>query len=420
MTIDFSRLPEVVNRIYYRYLLDYRRYQIFKGGAGAGKSVFITQRLIYNIITVEGYNVLALRKVGRDNHNSTFAELLKCIHAWNLNDLFEVNHSYGNEEIRCKFNGNKIIFRGLDNVEKIKSITFTAGDLMCIWVEEASEINEEDFNQLDLRIRGISTIPKHIILSLNPIDIDSFIKARFFDRPLVMHDGFVCETTYKDNIYLDQKYKETLENFKNIDEYYYAVYVLNQWGVRSSATVFHNLVIEDFEFKEMDFVNRRFGMDFGFNHANALEGIGYKDGELYFWWEAYAKHQLNAAFIRSVDETDLPKQYTIKADSAEPDKIMEWQNAGYDHCFPTEKFPGSVKRAVDYLKALPKIHIHRTLCPNAAREFPRFRYRQLKDGRVLDNEFVELDDDTVAAVRYAVDDLVTDAEQSHYFIKRRR
>lgn len=418
VTIDLSRIDEVTNPVYRKYYDDHRRYQVLKGGAGAGKSIFIAQKITYNIVFRSGFNVLALRKVNKNNHNSTFAEICKCIHAWNFDGLFDINHSHGGEEIRCKVNGNKILFRGLDDPEKIKSITFESGDLVCIWVEEASEINEEDFNQLDLRIRGRGAIPKSIILTLNPIDIDSFIKARFFDRPIPEADGFVLETTYKDNLYLDDKYKEVLESYKNTDEYYYMVYVLNQWGVRSSATVFHNLVIEDFDVEERDLSNRRFGMDFGFNHANALEGIGFKDGELYIWWEEYGKHQLNADFIKSVDEANLPKQYTIKADSAEPDKIAEWQNAGYSYCFPTEKGPGSVKRAVDYLKALPKIHIHATRCPNAAREFPRFRYRQLKDGRILDNEFVEIDDDTVAAVRYGVDDLIADVKQSHFFMKR--
>ena len=126
--------------------------------------------------------------------------------------------------------------------------------------------------------------------------------------------------------------------------------------------------------------------------------------------------------IAAVDETSLPKEYTIKGDSAEPDKIAEWQNAGYKACFGTTKYPGSVKRQIDYLAGLKKIHVHATKCPNLAREIVRFSRRKTKDGRILDNEFVEIDDDTVAALRYAVDDLVGEqaATQSHFFIKRRR
>ncbi len=417
-TVDLREVDTYINPAYQPFLEDYRRFQVFKGGAGAGKSIFCAQKIVYNVLLHPGYNVLALRKVAKDNRNTTYAEIKKGINAWNMGALFDCTTQP--LEIRCKFNGNKIVFFGLDDVEKLKSLTFETGDLVCIWGEEASEFIYDDFHQLNLRLRGTGSIPKHMMLSFNPIDIDSWLKTRFWDRTLDPRDGFLCETTYKDNQYLDEAYKAELEGYRDIDEYYYNVYVLNQWGSRSTATVFHNLVIEDFEFREHDFSNRRLGMDFGWEHPNCLEGIGFKDGELYIWYEQYAKHQKNSEFIEAVEETRLPKGYTIKADSAEPDKIAEWNAAGWSNCFPTDKFPGSVKRQVDYLASLPKIHIHSKLCPQAARTFPRFRRRQLKDGTILDNEFVELDDDPIAATRYSVDDLVGDAVQSHFFMKRGR
>ncbi len=414
--VDLSKVDSTLNEQYKPYLSDFRRYQVLKGGAGAGKSVFVAQGRVYNTILRRGFNGMALRKVGVNSRNSTYAEIRKCIYAWGLSDLFDCTVSP--MEIRCRVNGNKIVFFGLDDVEKLKSVTFETGDLVWIWVEEASEITEEDFMQLDLRLRGRGDIPKHIILSFNPIDIDSWLKPHFFDRPLPKADGFILETTYKDNAYLDAPYKQHLEGLKDVDEYFYSVYVLNQWGARTTATVFHNLKLWDFELGESDLQNVRFGMDFGFNHANALMGTGFRDGELYLWYEVYAKHQQNKEFIAAAQETGIPELRTIKADSAEPDKIAEWVGAGYKNCFPTSKYPGSLKRQVHFLRDLPKINIHMTLCPNAAREFPRFRYRQLKDGTVLDHEFVELDDDTIAATRYACDDLVIDAEKSHFFIKR--
>jgi phage terminase large subunit len=421
VTVDLSLIDQVINQCYRQYLEDFRRFQVYKGGAGAGKSVFaVGQRTVFNIIDKPGFNVLVVMKIGKNNHDSTFSEILKCIAAWGFENLFDVNHSRGAEEITCKVNRNKILFRGLDDVQKIKSITFETGDLACIIGEEASEMTEEDCNQLDLRLRGLGKIPKHMILVFNPIDSDSWLKSRFFNEKMDPAKGYICETTYHDNEYIDDEYKAELESYKRIDQYYYMVYALNQWGVRSTATVFHNLSVEDFAFSEADFQNRRFGMDFGYNHANAMVGTGWRDGELYVWWEQYARHQLNDRFIASVDETGLSKQYTVKADSAEPDKIAEWNRAGYTNLFPTYKPPGIVERAVDYLKALPKIHIHKARCPNTAREMAQFRYRQLKDGRVLDREFVEINDDCVAALRYAVDDLVTGNVQGHFFIKRGR
>lgn len=419
-TVDLSDIDQIINPVYRTYLEDHRRFQIFKGGAGAGKSYFISEKIHYNFLTLPGYNVLVLRKINIDNHQSTFAELCKFIYTNNLEPLYDINHSRGAEEITCKINGNRMIFRGLDDVLKVKSITFPNGDLVCVWIEEATEITEYDFNQINLRLRGIGAINKHIILSLNPIDADHWIKHRFFDILLEKERGFVLETTYKDNLFIDDEYKRELEGYKVIDEYYYEVYVLNHWGMRTTARVFHNLIIEDFDYTEDDLSNRRFGMDFGYNHANALVGTGFRDSELYIFDERYAKRQLNAAFIESAEA--IPQDYTIFADSAEPDKIAEWRNAGFVNCYPVNKQGKNkgdfLRHGIDYLKSLPKIHIHKTRCPNTAREFQHLKYRELKGGIILD-EVAEINDDTVAAVRYATTDLVKESVQEHFFIKAR-
>ena len=365
----------------------------------------------------KGYNGLVLRNTGRDNHDSTFAELQKAINQFGWTDYFDINHSRGAEEITCKVNENRVIFRGLDDVEKTKSITFKTGPLIFIWMEEASEDRESDFNQLDLRLRGLSDIPMHFMISFNPIDITSWLKSRFFDFPIIPEEGYILETTYKDNAFLDEVYKKILEGYKDKDFYFYQVYVLNQWGVRTTARVFHNIVIEDFDTTERLFQNRRQGIDFGYNHANAFIKLGYKDAELYIYAEVYAKNQLNKDFIKSVEETGIPKDLVSKADSADPDKIAEWNNAGFV-VYGAIKGPGSLMAGINYLKGLPKIHIHKSLCPNAAREFVRMKYRELKDGSVLE-EVVEIDDDTIAATRYATEEFHATEEANHYFIKRR-
>lgn len=414
--VDFSYIYSHINPVYQPYLEDFRRYQIFKGGAGAGKSVFISQKIVYNMISKPGYNGMALRKVGKDNHDSTFAEIKKCIYSWGFSDLFKINNSKGAEEITCILNNNKIIFRGLDDVLKLKSITFESGDLVFIWVEEADETSEDDYKQLNLRLRGLSVIPKHIIFSFNPIDETHWIKAEFFDNPLDKEKGFILETTYKDNEFIDEAYKQELEGLKDKDYYYYMVYALNKWGRRTTARVFHNLKIHDFDIIEHNLQNIRHGQDYGWNHANAMIGCGYKDGELYIYREYYKKHQLNKDFIKEVEESGFAKDFYITGDSAEPDKIAEWNNAGF-LVDGAKKGKGSLKAGIDYLKSLPCIHIHKSNCPNAAREFPRLKYKELKDGTVLD-EIVEIDDDTIAATRYANEEFIPGEENSHFFIKR--
>lgn len=200
------------------------RYIVLYGGAGSGKSVFAAQRLIVRMMRKKLCNILVVRKVGDTNRTSTFALLRQVISRWGLYDLFDITDL----RIVCKITGNECIFKGLDDPEKIKSVTFAKGELTDIWIEEASEITEEDFNQLDIRLRG-KGVHGQITLSFNPVNILHWLKKRFFDRKEPR--AVTLKTTYKDNMHLDEGYKRTLEGYKTTDPYYYQVYCLGQWGV---------------------------------------------------------------------------------------------------------------------------------------------------------------------------------------------
>ena len=164
-------------------------------------------------------NLLVVRQTGNTNRDSTFALFKQVISEWNLSSVFDITDL----RIKCK-NGNEIIFRGLDDVEKIKSTTFESGELTHIWVEEATETLEEDINQLKVRLRG-GTSKKQMVLSFNPVNINHWIKRHFIDSKLAT----VCHSTYKDNKFLTDEDKEVLESFKNSDTYYYNVYCLGEW-----------------------------------------------------------------------------------------------------------------------------------------------------------------------------------------------
>lgn len=400
MEIDFSRLYECINPVYHPYIDDFRRIQIFKGGGSAGKSKFIAQRTIYRMIFYPGYNGVCIRNANKSNHSSTFAELCKIINQWGLSGIFKINRSQGNESITCLENGNTAIFRGLDDPEKVKSITLETGDIVWIWVEEASEIDQFSFNQLLIRIRGAGDIPKHIILSFNPIDIDHWIKARFFDNPLPPEDGFICESTHLDNEYLTTADRKTLLDFKNTDYYYYKVYALNQWGSLTQSRVFENIEVYNFDIPEWRLKNVRAGMDFGWNHYQAFIRCGYLKNELYIFSEVVEKETLNTDFIELIKGSGFPLEMPIVGDNEDPGAIEE-NNRGGLTCYPAIKGPGSVDKGVKYLRRLPKIHIHATNCPQAARQFQRFKYREDKHGKIYDGQYVDIDDDTVDATRYA-------------------
>lgn len=140
--------------------------------------------------------------------------------------------------IKCTLTGNEVAFAGLDDVEKIKSITFENGELTDIWVEEATECNEADINQLKVRLRG-GTSKKQMVLSFNPINIQHWIKRHFIDSGLAT----ICFSTYKDNKFLSVDDKKALEDLKYTDEYTYNVYCLGQWGILGK-TVFDARAIQ--------------------------------------------------------------------------------------------------------------------------------------------------------------------------------
>lgn len=140
--------------------------------------------------------------------------------------------------IKCKLTGNEVAFAGLDDVEKIKSITFESGELTDIWVEEATECQEADINQLKVRLRGGNSV-KQMVLSFNPINVQHWIKRHFIDSGLAT----VCFSTYKDNKFLNAADRKALEDLKYVDEYTYEVYCLGKWGILGK-TVFDARAIQ--------------------------------------------------------------------------------------------------------------------------------------------------------------------------------
>lgn len=221
------KIPQkAFNRVYLPLLNDREhRYLLLYGGAGSGKSVFAVQRFLVRLLSSPLCNLLVLRAVAATNRDSTYALFRQTISRWGLSSLFRCTES--ELRITCA-NGNTVIFRGLDDTEKLKSITFRKGELTDIWVEEASEISEEDFNQLDIRLRG-GRERKQIVLTFNPISALHWLKKRFFDRQEPR--ARILKTTYQDNRFLDKAYEETLLGYRETDPYYYSVYCLGEWGV---------------------------------------------------------------------------------------------------------------------------------------------------------------------------------------------
>lgn len=223
---EFNRLCSLTNDVYIQLYNNQSRYLVLMGGGGSGKSVFATQKIIHRCRTEKGHKWLVVRKVGDTLRDSVFAELKSTIYMLGVEDEFTIPKGRSSElYLRHNATGNEILFYGLDDVEKRKSIS----GITDVWIEEASEIDPEDFRQLDIRMRNQTNTYEQMILTFNPVSITSWLKSEFFDRH---KDGAVTlKTTYKDNKFLPDTAKQVLEDFKHTDPYYYSVYCLGEWGV---------------------------------------------------------------------------------------------------------------------------------------------------------------------------------------------
>lgn len=236
MNVNIRLSKKVFNDVYLPFLDNEDRYLVFYGGGSSGKSYFIAQRYVYKLIRPKRCNILVVRQTGDTNRRSTFPLFKQVISNWGLSQHFKINES--DMRIVCKLTGNEVAFAGLDDVEKIKSITFANGELTDEWVEEATETQESDINQLKVRLRGGKS-KKQMVLSFNPVNIQHWIKAHFIDSGLAT----VCFSTYKDNKFLTDDDRRALEDLKNTDEYTYNVYCLGQWGILGK-TVFDARAIQ--------------------------------------------------------------------------------------------------------------------------------------------------------------------------------
>lgn len=279
--LDFERLPERVNDIYYPLIFNESRYLVLYGSAGSGKSVFITQKILYRMLSEQGHNhkFLIIRKVAKTIRESVFAEVKNTIAAWDMIKLFKVNKT--DMTITC-LNGNTIIFAGLDDVEKLKSISGITG----IWIEEASEVDQADLQQLDLRLRGKTHFYKQIIISFNPVSILHWLKEFFFDRP--PKNCRTLKTTYKDNRFLDQEYIDVLLALKDKDPYYYMVYALGEWGVIGKTIFPARMISERIEY------------------LKAIKGPRLEKGAFIFKYQEQDPEQIDLASIKWVPDEDGP------------------------------------------------------------------------------------------------------------------
>lgn len=391
----------LVNEAYDPHFDNLTPTQIFYGGSSSGKSVFLAQRCVYDVLQ-SGRNYLVCRSVGRTIRRSVFAEINKAIADAGLRALFDVNKS--ELIITCNINGYQILFAGLDDVEKIKSITPDKGVITDVWIEEATETERETVKQLQKRLRGgAESTRKRLVMSFNPIFVthwiyqDYFAKIGWADEQTVYTapDLSILKTTYKDNHFLTTQDVQALE--AETDEYYRDVYTLGKWGVLGDV-IFRNWRVEDLSGLADQFTNHRNGLDFGFSSDPAALVVTHYDRArktIYIYDELYERGLTNDVLADEV-KRKIGDQY-VYCDSAEPKSILELQQHGVN-ALSAKKGKDSIVYGIQWLQQ-QQIVIDRN-CIDARNELSIYHWKKDKDGNSL-RQPIDKNNHLIDGLRYA-------------------
>ena len=409
MSVNIQISKKIFNEIYIPYLENNIRTQIFFGGSSAGKSVFISQRCVIDLLK-NNRNYLVIRNTANTLRTSIFNEIRKVILSFNLVKLFRINRT--EMTITC-VTGYQILFRGLDDAEKLKSIIPEKGVITDILIEEATETKRDDVKQLYKRLRGRAKVLKRLTMCFNPIIRTHWIFKNYFgnwvEGETEYHDDklSILKTTYKDNKFLEQDDIDELENEQ--DPYYREVYTLGNWGILGDL-IFTNWKIEDLSGIKNTFGTYYNGLDFGYsNDPTAVGRQAIKGKKLYILQELIYELGLTNNLIADKLKPAINKEY-IRCDN-EPKSIAELRGYGIN-ALPARKGPGSVNFGIQYMRQF-EIIIDRQ-CQNAINEFQLYQWKKNKDGIAI-NEPVDRNNHFIDQVRYALNDRIFEKKEEKVY-----
>lgn len=388
MISNINISPDLFNDNFPAFFKSKVRYLHTYGGAGSGKSFNCAWKVLLRTLIENNFNSLIVRKVGRTIRHSQFRLLKDLIFNYSngLSSLFKIKES---EMIFTCKNGNEIISSGADDIEKLKSIH----NISCIWVEEATEFSRNDLMQLDLRMRGESTAYHQMIVSYNPSDINSFLKTDYHD---VKHsDSEIFWSTYKDNKFIlkNKSYIEQLENYINIDEAFYKIYVLGEWATLKGLIFPKFIISSDFP----DTI-KVYGLDFGFEHPTAFTQLQFSDNHLYIRSLIYESNLTIKDLIDKFALLNIEKSSLIIADNSRPEAIEELRRAGYN-VSPSTKGAGSVVEGIMSLKQVNLV-VHSDSI-EIQNELKQYKWKCDKSGNPITPEQpVKFKDDGIDSIRY--------------------
>ncbi len=376
-------MQELVGKGYADFWNTKQRYRVCKGSRGSKKSKTAALNMIYRLIKYPESNGLCVRRYSNTLRDSVYSDLKWAIHRMGLDGHFECTVSP--MQILRKSTGQKVLFRGLDDGLKITSISVDKGYLCFVWIEEAYEIgNEDDFNKLDLSLRG--EVPdgyfKQITLTFNPWSANSWLKARFFDRKDT--DIFAQTTTWECNEWLDDADKSIFIKMKDNNPRRYRIEGMGEWGI-AEGLIYTNVVCEDFnidDIRKLEGIKSAFNLDFGFTDPTAFvcELVDNKAMTIYVFDEWYQTGVTNKDIAEKIKAMGYAGQRII-CDSAEPKSIAELQNEGIK-AEPSRKGKDSVKYGIQLIQNY-KIVVH-PKCTEFKKEIDNYCWGKDRDGRLTD------------------------------------
>lgn len=392
-----------VNPAYKPHLTQYdKRINVFYGGAGSGKSHFVIQKIILKGLKMKR-KILVIRKVGATIRDSIYALFIHIL-AEDLQILDICDVPKSSLYIGLP-NGTQILFKGLDDSEKIKSI---AG-IDDIVIEEATELTLDDFSQLNLRLRSANGY-NQIHLMFNPVSKVNWVYGYWFaDSAVIPENTSVVHTTWNDNEFLPQEYVDSLLNMAKNNPTYYKIYALGQFATLDRL-IFENYKVE--QFNHIDILKRPktkayFGLDFGYtNDPTAFIAciVSESDKRIYIYDEFYQKELVNTDIASLIAYKGYAKEI-ITADAAEPKSIDEIKRYGIRRIKAAAKGRDSILNGIQFIQQYEVI-IHPD-CKNAIMEFENYTWKKDKKTNEYYNEPNDEFNHLIDALRYALEDART-------------
>lgn len=383
--------PAIFNTWVYENIDDYtHRIEVYVGGAGSGKSYGATQKLLLKALKYKR-TILVIRKIQRTIKHSIWSLMLTHLRNSGYYDQCRINRSDFEIELP---NGSIFIFKGLDDEEKIKSID----GITDIAVEEATELTEDEFTQLNLRLRALVDFPQ-IYLMFNPISKKNWVYNYFFVGE-VPSNVKIIKTTYKDNRFLSPDYIAELERLQYRNPAYYRIYTLGEFATLDKLVfgTYTTKIISDDEVKGLP---RWTGLDFGYvNDPSAIVSgnIDVSNKKIYVRLEYVRKGMLNDEIATTMIDLGLHKDKSY-GDSAEPKSIAEIRNKNVN-IEATEKGKDSVMHGIQWIQQYELIVDER--CYKVIEELENYTWKKDKKTGEYVNEPVDTFNHTIDAIRYGL------------------